>query len=180
MRVTPVPITRSRRSLLMALMAVVGNCSLAHAKTPGEVDVGAVLRDTRMQGLSGPSKTLSDFRGKPMLINVWASWCGPCRQEMPSLERLARRYGGKQFHVIGVSTDDYPERANGFLKARNITFSNFIDHALVLENMLGADHLPLTLLVDSRGMVLDKHYGMKEWDSPDAVALIAKTFQLKL
>ena len=156
-------------------------CTPAVARTPGEVDVGSVLRDTRMQGLSGgQSRKLSDFRGKPLVINVWASWCGPCRQEMGSLERLARKYGGKQFNVIGVSTDDYQDKANGFLRAYKITFNNFIDHELFLENMLGADHLPLTLLIDSRGMVMDKHYGSKEWDSPEALTLIAKTFQVKL
>lgn len=152
----------------------------ASAKTPGELDVGDMLREVRMQGLSGPSKRLADFRGKPLIINVWASWCGPCRQEIGSLERLARRYGGKQFNVIGISTDDYPDKATGFLRAYKVTFSNFIDHELFLENMLGADHLPLTLLIDSRGMVMDKHYGAKEWDSPEALTLIAKTFQVKL
>lgn len=170
---------KAKRILLVALLLACVS-TLGFARTPGEVDVGSVLRDTRMQGLSGPPKNLSDFRGKPLVINVWASWCGPCRQEMGSLERLARRYGGKQFNVIGVSTDDYQDRANAFLKAYKITFSNYIDRALLLENMLGADHLPLTLLVDSRGMVMDKHYGSREWDSPEALTLIAKTFQVKL
>ncbi len=160
---------------------MLGACgTTALAKTPGEVDFGGMLRDVRMQGLSGRPKLLSEFRGKPLLINVWASWCGPCLQEMPSLERLAQKYGGKQFHVIGVSTDDYPAKANGFLKAHKITFANYIDHDLVLENMFGANQLPLTLLVDSRGMLLDKHYGFKQWDSPEALNLIAKTFQAKL
>lgn len=167
--------------LAVAGLLLVGFCAQLMARTPGEVDVGGVLRDTRMQGLAGsPSMKLSDFRGKPLVINVWASWCGPCRQEMGSLQALARNYGGKQFNVIGVSTDDYPDKANGFLKAYKIQFSNFIDHELVLENMLGADRLPLTLLVDSRGMVMDKYYGAKQWDSPEALTLIAKTFQVKL
>ncbi len=99
---------------------------------------------------------------------------------MGSIERLSRRYGGKQFHVIGISTDDYPDRAKGFLKHFAITFPNFIDSRLLLENMLGADHLPLTLLVDAQGRVLAKHYGAKEWDSQQAVGLIAKTFRVKL
>ncbi len=167
--------------LAVTVLLLCGFCTQAMATTPGEVDVGGNLRNPRMQGLAGgPPKSFSDFRGKPLVINVWASWCGPCRQEMGSLQRLAHKYGGKQFNVIGVSTDDYPDKANGFLKAYRIQFSNFIDHELVLENMLGADRLPLTLLVDSRGMVMDKHYGSREWDSPEALTLIAKTFQVKL
>jgi len=96
------------------------------------------------------------------------------------LERLARRYGGKQVQVIGISTDDYRDRANRFLQAYKITFPNYIDHALLLENMLGADHLPLTLLVDAQGKVLGKYYGSREWDSPEAVKLITTSFKLSL
>ncbi|WP_293605662.1 TlpA disulfide reductase family protein [Polaromonas sp. UBA4122] len=152
----------------------------AFAKTPGEVEVGSLLREAQMQGLSGPSKKLSAFRGKPLVINVWASWCPPCRQEMGSLERLSRRYGGKQFEVIGISTDDYPDRAAAFLQQSHTTFSNFIDSKLFMENMLGADRLPLTLLVDAQGRVLGKYYGAKQWDSPEALEIIAKAFRIKM
>ncbi len=162
------------------LLCLAAMTSFAFAKTPGEVEVGGLLREAQMQGLSGPSKKLSAFRGKPLLINVWASWCGPCRDEMGSLQRLSRRYGGKQFEVIGISTDDYPDRATAFLKQTNTTFSNFIDSKLFLENMLGADRLPLTLLVDAQGRVLGKFYGAKQWDGPEALAIIAKAFDIKL
>jgi thiol-disulfide isomerase/thioredoxin len=148
--------------------------------TPGEVEIGAVLREAKMQGLSAASRKLSDFRGKPLIINVWASWCPPCRQEMGSLERLSRRYGGKQFNVIGISTDDYSDRAKAFLQQSKTTFSNFIDSKLLLENMLGADRLPLTLLVDAKGRVLGKYYGAKEWDSPEALETIGKAFRVKM
>lgn len=163
--------------LLFCLSCIV---SPAFAKTPGEVEVGGTLREATMLGLSGPSKKLSDFRGKPLIINVWASWCGPCRQEMGSLESLSRRYGGSQFSVIGISTDDYPDAARGFLQKAKTTFSHFIDTQLLLENMLGADRLPLTLLVDAQGRILSKHYGIREWDSPDSVAMIGKSFRIKM
>lgn len=157
-----------------------GAAAPAFGKTPGEVDVGSVLREAQMQGLSGPSRKLSEFRGKPLIINVWASWCGPCISEMGSLQRLERRYGGKQFNVIGISTDDYVDRAELFLKKTRTSFSNFIDSRLFLENMLGAERIPLTLLVDAQGRVLAKFYGAKEWDSPEATELIARHFGVKL
>lgn len=152
----------------------------AQAATPGEVPVGGKLRDVPMQGLSGPSALLSDFRGKPLVINVWASWCGPCRDEMASLDRLARHHGGKQFAVIGISTDDYPQNALAFLRRAGVGFRQFIDTRLVLENMLGADHIPLTLLVDAQGTVLLKVSGGRQWDSADALATIARTFGIPL
>jgi thiol-disulfide isomerase/thioredoxin len=150
------------------------------AKTPGEVEVGGVLREAQMQGLAGPSRKLSEFRGKPLVINVWASWCGPCRAEMGSLERLYRRYGGKRFNVIGVSTDDYVEPAEAALRTSGVTFRNFIDSRLFLENMLGANKIPLTLLVDAQGRVLAKFYGAIEWDSPEAIETIGRYLQIKL
>jgi thiol-disulfide isomerase/thioredoxin len=169
------------KAVIFSLMvSLAGAAAPAFAKTPGEVEVGGFLRETPMQGLSGPSRMLSDFRGKPLIINVWASWCGPCREEMGSLQRLSRRYGGKQFNVIGISTDDYVDRAELFLKRTNTTFSNFIDTRLMLEHMLGAERLPLTLLVDARGRVIAKFYGAKDWDSPEALALISKAFGTKL
>ncbi len=167
------------KSLIFFLLLALGSM-LSFGKTPGEVEVGQVLREAPMQGLSGPSRLLSHYRGKPLIINVWASWCGPCQMEMGSLERLARRYGGKQFNVIGVSTDDYVDRAELFLKKTNTTFSNYIDQRLMLEHMLGAESLPLTLLVDERGKVLAKFTGAKEWDGPEAVAVIARAFRVKL
>lgn len=173
------PSLQTRRQLLLSLLSA-GTARGIGAKTPGEVDISGVLRDVRMQGLGSASKKLSDYHGKPLLINVWASWCGPCRQEIGSLERLFRKYGGRQFNVIGISTDDYEDRANSFLKTFKISFPNYLDKSLVLENMLGADHLPLTVLVDARGMVLDKHFGAREWDSPASLTLIGKTFQAAL
>lgn len=169
------------RSVLSLLLAgLLGIATLACAKTPGEVEVGATLREATMQGLSGPSRKLSEFRGKPLIITVWASWCGPCRMEMGSLERLAQSRAGKQFTVIGISTDDYPQAARAFLQKARTSFSHFIDSRLLLENMLGADRLPLTLLIDAQGRVLGKYYGAKEWDSPQALQVIAQSFRIAL
>lgn len=149
---------------------------LAEAATPGEVEIGGVLRDVPMQGLSGKSRLLSDYLGKPLVINVWASWCGPCRAEMGSLEKLARRFGKGGFNIIGISTDDYRDRASAYLRQAGTSFEHYIDGRLVLENMLGADRLPLTLLVDAKGRVLSRTYGARDWDSAEARAMVAKTF----
>ena len=166
--------------IALAIFLLAGASTSAFSNTPGEVEVGGTLREATMQGLNGPTRKLSEFRGKPMIINVWASWCGPCRAEMGSLERLSRRYGGKQFTVIGISTDDYPDAARSFLQDSKTTFSNFIDSRLFLENMLGADRIPLTLLIDRQGRVLGKFYGVREWDSPESVRMIGKAFRIRL
>jgi len=149
----------------------------ARGGSPGEVQVGEVLPEATLQGLNGPSRRLSEYRGRPLLINVWASWCGPCIEEMASLERLAWREDRVPFSVIGISTDDYPDKALAFLKRSNATIRHFIDHDLQMENMLGARTIPLTVLVDAKGRVLKKIYGAREWDSPESMRLIAGTFR---
>ena len=165
--------------ILVAVFSVVLSAA-AYAGTPGEVEIGSYLREAELQGLFGKSKKFSDYKGKPLIINVWASWCGPCRAEMGSLQRLARRYNGKQFNIIGISTDDDHSAAAEFIKRSKVTFENFIDSNVFLENMLGADSIPLTVLVDAQGRVLEKARGSFEWDSPEIVEAIAQVFQVKL
>jgi len=164
--------------LLIFLASVLSTPALAG--TPGEVEVGGLLREATLDGVNGGTKTFSDFKGKPLLINIWASWCGPCRAEMGSLERLAQRYNGKEFNVIGVSTDDYRNRAAAFIEQTKITFDNYLDSKLFLENMLGANAIPLTVFVDADGRVLHKARGAYEWDAPQTIAAIGEVFQLKL
>ena len=154
------PVTR--RAACAALWLV---CAAAQAATPALVPVGGMLTDVPMAGLNGPDRKLSFFKGRPLLINVWASWCGPCRMEMASLERLAWSDEAKGFAVIGISTDDRRGAAASFLRQSNASVNHFIDANLVLESMLGADRLPLTVLVDAQGRIVKKVYGAQEWDS---------------
>ncbi len=146
------------------------------AANPGMVEIGHILPDAAMQGLNGPTRTLASFRGRPLIINVWASWCGPCRAEMASLERLAWRDDSTYFTIIGISTDDYRDKAEAALRSSNATIPHFIDSQLRLENLLGASRLPLTVLVDADGRVIAKIYGAREWGSPQQVRMIREAF----
>jgi thiol-disulfide isomerase/thioredoxin len=166
-----------RSSFSVLLLCVAGAMAVAYAETPGEVGIGEMLREATMQGLNGPSRELSEFRGRPLIINVWASWCGPCRAEMASLERLAWMDESQYFAVIGISTDDYIDLAKNALIQSNATINHFIDNKLLLENMLGASRLPLTVFVDADGRVLDRIYGARSWDAPDALRLIGDAFR---
>ena len=172
---TPVLCAQRRRQLLALLGCAWAVPQGARAADP-EVPVGGLLRDTLLDGLNGPSRRLSQYRGRPLLINVWASWCGPCVDEMPSLERLAWLDGRVPFAIIGISTDDYARNALAFLRRSNATISHFIDHALEMENMLGASKIPLTVLVDAQGRVKDKIHGARQWDAPDSLRRIARAF----
>lgn len=162
------------RRALVAALATLGLG--AQAAWPGEVLKGQVLRDARLRGLNGPDRQLASFRGRPLIINVWASWCGPCVAEMASLERLAWHEVARRFAIIGISTDDYRERAVAVLRRTNATISHFIDARLELEHMLGARQIPLTVLADASGRVLEKVVGAKAWDSAEMVRFVGKAF----
>ena len=164
---------------IFALIISLSCISSTAIATPGEVGIGDILRDEPMQGLTGYSLMLSDYRDKPLIINVWASYCPPCLAEMDSLERLQKSYS-KDLNVIGISIDDYPDRAKFFLRKAKTTFPHYIDHELKLENMLGADSIPLTLLIDAHGRVLHKVRGAQEWDNPDIIEAIGKMFNIKM
>lgn len=147
---------------------------------PAEVAVGGYLTEASLDGLNVETKSLSSFRGKPLIINMWASYCGPCKAEMGSLERLAQKYNGKEFNIIGITIDDYRDKAEAFIEETGITFANFQDHNLHMETMLGTSFIPLTVLVDAQGRLLQKIDGARPWDDPRIIAAIEKVFQLKL
>jgi thiol-disulfide isomerase/thioredoxin len=160
------------------LLFLIGAMPDADAKTPGEVAIGETIPEATLQGLNGPSRKLSEFRGRPLIINLWASWCGPCRQEMASLDRLAWLGLARHFSIIGISTDDGAAQARAWLKDSNATINQFIDTRLEMENMLGASRIPLTVLVNADGRVVNKIYGARDWDSPESLRLIRAAFRI--
>jgi thiol-disulfide isomerase/thioredoxin len=148
------------------------------ADRAGMVPIGSPLREARLDGLNGRAHRLSDYRGKPLVINLWASWCGPCRAETASLERLAWHEDAQHFRIIGISTDDERQAAKAWLDQSNATIPHFIDHNVELETMLGASRIPLTVLVDAEGRVVERVYGERQWDSPGEIARIRRAFRL--
>ena len=162
---------------LALLLLVVGTVDSVGAQPSEEIPIGGTLGDATLRGLNGPPRKLSEFLGKPLIINVWASWCGPCRAEMASLERLAWLDESHDLIIIGISTDDYEDRALAALKSSNATITHFIDSNLLMEKMLGASRLPLTVLVAPDGRILDKVYGAREWDGAAALAHIDRVLR---
>lgn len=164
--------------LLSASLSLPTVATAAAAAPEPAVAVGSVLPNLPMAGLNGPSRTLSSYRGHPLLINVWASWCSPCRKEAASLERLAWSAVGSRFTIIGISTDDRRAAALGWLKQSNATISHFIDSAphWPLEHSLGASSIPVTVLVDAQGRVVARFRGARDWGSAESARLIETAF----
>lgn len=158
----------------LALLALPATAAAPAAPEP--IAIGRPLPDVVMAGLNGPSRTLSSYRGRPLIINVWASWCGPCRAEAASLERLAWSEAGSRYVVIGITIDDDRNAALRWLKHSNATVNHYIDSRLVLEHMLGAATVPLTVLVDAKGRVVARFRGARQWDSAESIQVIKRAY----
>jgi thiol-disulfide isomerase/thioredoxin len=174
-------VTRGGRNAafgVCVLALLVSSVTAAPQASPPLVAVGQVLPDVVMAGLNGPHKPLSSYRGRPLIINVWASWCAPCRKEAASLERLAWSKAGSRYTVIGISTDDDRNAALKWLKHSNATINHYIDSGprWPLENMLGASTIPVTVLVDAQGRVVARFRGAREWDSAESIQWIERAF----
>jgi thiol-disulfide isomerase/thioredoxin len=122
----------------------------------------------------GKRLTLADFRGRVVLLNIWATWCGPCRSEMPSLDRLQALHRDDGLAVLAVSVDDGGSRAvRRFFQQSGIrNLDLYLDADGATAGAFGARSIPTTLLIDRDGNVVGSLIGAMQWDSPDALALI--------
>ena len=123
---------------------------------------------------NGEVLTLADFRGRLLLVNFWATWCAPCRAEMPSLDRLHTALAGDEFKVLAISIDRRGvEVARPFLDEVGVQdLPVLYDRKGALSRAWGVYGLPVTILVDKQGRELARMVGPAEWDSPEAQAVI--------
>ena len=137
--------------------------------------------DLTFDDTSGKTRKLSEFRGRTLLVNLWATWCVPCRKEMPALERLEAKMGSDKFQVVAVNIDTRdPEKPKNFLKEANLTkLGNFSDAtARVFQDLKSiglALGMPTSVLIDGKGCQIANMAGPAEWDSDDAAKLIQAT-----
>jgi thiol-disulfide isomerase/thioredoxin len=153
---------------------------LAHGEVAALTMATAPLRlpDLAFEDGDGKPKKLSDWRGRTVLVNLWATWCVPCRKEMPALERLQTNLGGPDFEVVAINIDTRdPEKPKDFLREANLTrLGYFSDQkAKVFQDLKGIGRalgMPTSVLVDGAGCEIATLAGPAEWDSEDAIKLI--------
>jgi thiol-disulfide isomerase/thioredoxin len=122
----------------------------------------------------GKPKSLADFSSKIVLLNIWATWCVPCREEMPALDRLETKLGGKDFEVVAINIDKGgPDKATSFLAETGATHLQlYTDPSGKLFSTLKAVGMPTTLIIDRNGKEIARLIGPADWASPEAVAVI--------
>ena len=150
----------------------------------GEVAAVAVVKgskpvpDLAFDGPNGDARTLADFRGRTVLLNLWATWCAPCRHEMPALDRLQAELGGPDFEVVAVNVDTRNlDKPKAWLKEAGVErLAPYADpQARVLQALQRSGHvvgLPTTLLIDPAGCEIAVLKGPADWASADALRLV--------
>ena len=153
---------------------------LAHGEVAALTMATAPLQlpDLAFEDASGRPKKLSDWRGRTVLVNLWATWCVPCRKEMPALEGLQTRLGGPNFEVVAINIDTRdPQKPKNFLKEAQLTRLGYFsdEKAKVFQDLKAVGRalgMPTSVLIDGQGCEIATIAGPADWDSDDAVKLI--------
>jgi peroxiredoxin len=128
--------------------------------------VGFIAPPFTLERLGGGTSSLTEFRGKVVLLNFWATWCGPCRAEMPSLEALSHEFRSQDFLVVGISTDyEGAEIVQPFMDSFGLTFSILLDPQMQVNDRFEVRSLPTSIVLDRRGVIRHKFFGAMDWNT---------------
>lgn len=116
---------------------------------------------------TGRPATLADYRGRVLLLNVWATWCQPCRIEMPAMERLSRALAGTDFRILAVSVDEGDSsEVNAFVNELELTFDILHDRSGMIKRDYQTTGVPESFVIDRQGVIVKKVIGAAQWDGP--------------
>jgi len=152
------------------LLAMLGACS-----KPATVE--EFVPEMALTGLDGTQTSLGAFRGKLLVLNVWASWCLPCRSEMPSLERLSKSVDANRMVVVAIASEHDKNAVREFTLKQGITLRCFIDTPVNIFNTLGVQMYPETLLIAPDGKIVQRIKGERDWSSPAILKVLEDAYQ---
>jgi peroxiredoxin len=166
------------------IVAVITGGAVAGVKLAPDifpVEVGSRAPDFKAVDLaSGDTVQLSDFQGSVVLLNIWATWCEPCRYEMPSIERLHLALGGDGLKVLAVSIDEADaETVREFQRRYNLTFAVLHDRSRAIERIYQTTGVPESFVLNREGRIVKKVIGATEWDSPVNQDLIRRLLAMR-
>jgi len=163
--------------LLAALLALPGCGEHAGDAAPRS---GAPLLEAPLAPLAPDRRAaLADFRGRRVIVNFWATWCAPCREELPGLQRLSDALAPRGIAVIGVNVDADRNLAREFLLRHGVRFENFSDPGMAYSRTaFGITALPVTFALDSRGAIAGRALGARAWDGAPGGAFVHEAYGL--
>jgi thiol-disulfide isomerase/thioredoxin len=159
------------RLIFLLAAVLLGGCD--DPVSPLKVQVGQTILPLALEDLHNRPVTLRPSPGKLLMINVWATWCAPCRHEMPSLQRLVAQLDVDRFKLVGVSVDADEHVVREYLIEHDIDFPSLLDrHFAVVNGIFGVRVFPSTFFVGPEGTLLRVIEGWRDWNTPEMVAEI--------
>jgi peroxiredoxin len=170
--------TRKKKQLLLTILFVFTACVIlivflreergSTLKSTKSIQPGHEVPDFAFPDIDGKKVSLSDHRGKVVLVNVWATWCPPCRQEMPSMQRLYEKFKGESFKILAVSIDSEGRQTVApFMRKMNLTFTALLDQEETIRPLYGITGVPESFIIDKQGILVKKIIGPINWASPE-------------
>jgi cytochrome c biogenesis protein CcmG/thiol:disulfide interchange protein DsbE len=159
----------SLKLLLTILFAVIASVLLIFflRNEPKQLQVGFPAPNFTFPDLNGRQVSLSDHRGKVVLVNIWATWCPPCKEEMPSMQKLYEKFKGENFEILAVSIDSTGRDAVApFMRKMNLTFPALLDPKEDIRSLYGVTGVPESFIIDQDGIVVEKIIGPADWATP--------------
>jgi len=163
---------------LLVLLLLNRNKSYNNSVKIVPIEVGLPAPDFKFPGMDGKMVSLSDFRGKVVLVNIWATWCTSCVDEMPSMEKLYQKLKEEDFEILAVSIDSLGETAVApFMKKYKLTFPALIDSAGAIRMGYRTTGVPESFIIDKDGILVKKVIGSIDWTQPEILHLFQRLIQ---
>jgi len=145
---------------ILALVLFLSGCQLPAGSSQG-TGIGSLAPDFQLESLDGQGVTLSELRGRPVMLNFWATWCPPCRAEMPWLEQIYEEWTGKPPSVVmlTVNNGESPSRVRGFMETYNLSLPVLLDTDERVAGRYGIRYIPTTFFIDEDGIIQQKVVG---------------------
>jgi cytochrome c biogenesis protein CcmG/thiol:disulfide interchange protein DsbE len=142
------------------------------------LQLGQPAPDFTFPDLDGRELSLSDYRGKVVLVNIWATWCPPCRDEMPSMQKLYEKFKGRGFEILAVSIDaDGREAVAPFMEQMNLTFPALLDPNEKVRSLYAITGVPESFIIDKNGILVDRVIGPLDWASQKVFIFLENLLQ---
>ena len=159
-------------SVLFFVFFIAGCENIAGLKEIKKIEIGKPAPDFVLQDVSGDTWKLSSLKGKVVFINFWASWCKPCRDEMPSMEALNKAMAGQPFQMLAIVFNDDLDTANRFARRLGVTFPVLVNPEPELTEAYMITGVPETFLIDADGILRHRFIGPYNWDTPEMRTLV--------
>lgn len=151
---------RQKIGVLLILTVLVAACSGPGSAAPQGITVGNRARDFHLESLHGEQVSLSDYKGSVVLVNFWATWCAPCRAEIPDFEAAYQAHKDDDFVVLGINVEESSRDVEAFVRELNVTYPVLLDEQGKVMNEYRGLGLPMSLLVDRDGVIQVRHMGI--------------------